>query len=108
MATEVYIYFPAADDMPVRGDMEIAVEDLFGRAARFAGGGGAAGYNLDFALADGEDVDAWVIRLRELLRAEGAGAGTYFDVYPDGWRAGQSWRRVAVFGADRWLTDADR
>lgn len=65
MATELYISFPSTDDMPVRGDMEIEVENFFGHAAKLnGGGGGEAGYNLDFALAPGVDVEPLVPRLR--------------------------------------------
>ena len=72
MATELYIYFPSADDMPVRGGMEIEVETFFGRAAKpTGGGGGEAGYNLDFALVPGEDVEPWLPRLLNNLARSG-------------------------------------
>jgi hypothetical protein len=59
-------------------------------------------------LADGEDVESWVTRLRDLLRSVGVGRGTFFEVYPDGWKPGMAWRRVEVFGSDRWVTERDR
>jgi hypothetical protein len=94
--------------MAIRGDLEIEVEDFFGSAAKYIGGGGGeAGYNIDYELAKGEDVETWVARLRDLLRSAGAGSGTFFEVYPDGWEPGMAWRRVEVFGSDRWITQRE-
>jgi hypothetical protein len=43
--------------------------------------------------------------LREFLKSAGAGRRTFFEVYPEEWEPGMAWRRVEVFGADRWLTE---
>jgi hypothetical protein len=108
MATEIYIYCPSGEEGACRDDLEYEVEAFFGSAARFSGAGsGARGFNLDYQLADGQDVESWVGRLREFLKHAKARPGTCFEVYPAGWKPGAAWRRVEVFGADRWLTERD-
>ena len=108
MATEIFIYCPSGEECACRDVLEDDVEDFFGDAARFSGAGsGLPGFHLDYELADGEDVESWVSRLREFLQQAGAGPSTFFEVFPEGWRPGMGWRRVEVFGADRWLTEDD-
>ena len=49
MATCLYIYCPSGEDGAIRCDLEIDIENFFGQAARnVGGGGGEAGFNLDF------------------------------------------------------------
>jgi hypothetical protein len=109
--TDVYIYSPPPTEGvegACRSDLEDAVEEFFGSAAEMTGAGsGSLGFNLDFALADGEDVESWVARLREFLKQANARPGTVFEVFPDGWEPGMAWRRVEVYGTDRWLTKRD-
>lgn len=111
MPTDIYIYSPPSVEGvegACRSDLEDALEDFFDRAAESTGAGsGALGFNLDYALADGEDVEAWVARLRAFLRQANARPGTAFDVFPTGWEPGMPWRRVEVYGTDRWLTKSD-
>ena len=105
MPTDIYIYCLSGEEGAIRGDLEYDVEEFFGAAARFSGArGGVPGFNLDFELADGEDVEAWVVRLRNFLKQENARPSTFFEVFPDGWKPAQAWRRVDLNGDDRWLT----
>ncbi len=109
MGTSIYIYCPTGEEGANRGDLEYEAEGFFGGAAKVTGGGGGSdGFNLDFELADGEDVDSWVVRLREFLLQANARPSTYFDVFPEEWEPGMPWRQVEVVGADRWLTERDR
>src|SRR5262249_56345904 len=106
MATDIFIYCPSGDEGAIRGDLEYDLEGFFGQAAICTGGGGGVdGFNLDYELCDGQDVDSWVARLREFLKQAGAGRRTFFEVYPEEWEPGMVWRRVEVFGADRWTTE---
>lgn len=109
MATDIYVYCPACDEESFRGDLEYDLEEFFGTAAANIGaGGGVDGFNLDYALRAGEDVEAWVARLRQFLAAsEVAGPSTFFEVFPDGYKEGIAWRRVDLKGGDRWLTERD-
>jgi hypothetical protein len=108
MATSIYLYCPSGEDGAIRADLEIDIENFFGRAAEnVGGGGGTAGFNIDFELAPSEDVESWVARLRDFLPKVDARPGTYFEVFPDGWQPGQSWRRVDLRGGDRWLTERE-
>ena len=108
MATDIYIYCPSGEEGAIRGDLEDDVEEFFGDAARFSGAGsGVMGFNLDFELAAGEDVESWVVRLRDFLIQANARPSTFFEVFPDGWEPGQAWRRVDLKGGDRWLTERD-
>jgi hypothetical protein len=106
VGVSIYIYFPAASEGAGRNDLEDDLEeDFFSGAAELTGAGsGVSGSNLDFELADGEDVEQWVIRLRDYLRQGEARPGTFFEVFPEGWEPGMAWRRVEVFGEDRRLT----
>ena len=105
MPTVIYIYCPSQGEGASRNDLEGAVAGFFGTAAEFAGGGNVSrGFNLDFELTDGEDVEEWVVRLREFLRQNHAPGGTLFEVFPDNWQPGMEWRRVEVYGTDRWLS----
>src|SRR5262245_18418428 len=110
MATVIFIYWPAGDEGgAIRGDLEYDVEEFFGEAAESTeGGGGVDGFHLDFVLCAGQDVDSWVTRLREFLKQAGAGPRTFFEVYAEDWKPGMAWRRVEVFGTDRWLTERKR
>lgn len=111
MPTDIYIYCPPHVEGVAgacRSDLEDAVEGFFGDAAELSGAGsGNLGFNLDFELADGEDVESWVVHLREFLKQADARPGTVFEVFPDGWEPGMAWRRVEVYGTDRWLTERD-
>jgi hypothetical protein len=51
-------------------------------------------------LAVGQDLKLWIVRL--LLRI-GVRPGTHFDVFAEGWRAGQRWQRIEVFGVSGWI-----
>jgi hypothetical protein len=70
-------------------------------------GSGKKGFNLDDELAAGEDPQAWADRLKPFPAGLGVRPGTVFTVSPDGWEPGMAWRRVEVFGTDRWLTEPD-
>ena len=106
MPTDIYVYCPAGEEGPIRGDLEWELEEFFGTAAFMSGGGGGLmGFNLDFELADGEDVELWTDRLKSFLAGIGVRPSTFFTVFPDGWEPGMPWRRVEVFGQDRWLTE---
>jgi hypothetical protein len=108
MVTDIYIYCPSGEAGACRGDLEYEVEEFFGSAARFSGAGsGERGFNLDFELADGEDVESWVVRLREFLQRADARPGTFFEVFPEDWEPGMAWRRVEVYGTERWLTERE-
>ena len=92
MATDIFIYCPAGDEGgAIRGDLEYAVEEFFGEAAESTGGGGGVdGFHLDFELCAGQDVDSWVMRLREFLKQAGAGPRTFFEVYAEDWKPGMA------------------
>lgn len=109
MPADIYVYCPAGEEEGlIRGDLEYELEEFFGEAALVSGGGGGLmGFHIDFELADGQDVDAWVERLKVFLVQVGVRPSTFFTVYPDGWEPGTPWRRVEVFGTDRWLTEKD-
>lgn len=109
MGLSIYIYFPAGEEGVGRNHLEDELEeDFFGRHAQLTGAGsGVPGSNLDFELADGEDVEQWVVRLRDYLRQWGVQPGTFFAVFAEDWEPGMAWPRVEVFGADRWLTERD-
>jgi hypothetical protein len=105
MPTSVYIFCPSGEEGASRGVLEDELEEFFGAAAELSGGGGGVkGFNIDFELADGEDVDEWVSRLRQFLVQLRVRRGTRIQVFPDGWEHGMSWRRVEVFGSDQWVT----
>ena len=110
MQHDIFLFFPDDDDaQPIRGDFEWELEELFGDAAiNTCGEGGKDGLLLAYELQDGQDVGAWVARLRELLGRTRAGPGTFFEVFPDDWGPGLPYRRVEVFGADGMLTDRPR
>jgi hypothetical protein len=79
--------------------LEEALEDFIGGTGELVGGGGgAAGSELSFELAAGEDAEAWVTRLCEFLRAAGVRHGTWLAVFPEGWEPHEPWRRVEVYG----------
>jgi hypothetical protein len=106
VATSIYIYCPAGEEGAARCDLEDDLEEFFGSAAECVGGGsGVKGFNIDFELADGEDVELWVSRLRQFLQQMRVRPSTYFSVYPDDWEEGMPRRRVEVFGEDGRLTD---
>ena len=108
MAANIYVYCPPGADGLPRGELEAELEEFFGGAAEDCGAGsGIKGFNLDYELAEGEDPNAWADRLKPFLAGLGVRPGTFFTVYPDGWVTGMAWRRVEVFGADRWLTEPD-
>ncbi len=108
MSTDIYIYGPAEDDGLERDDLEDALRGLLGPAGRLTGAGsGVGGYNVDLTLAAGENLEVWIARLADLLRQLGAGPGTFFEVYPTGWKPGLPWRRIEVDGEDRWLTERE-
>src|SRR5262245_28893058 len=89
MGANIYIYCPSGEEGAIRGELEDDVEAFFGDAAEFVGAlGGVPGFNLDFELADGEDVEAWVVRLRDFLKEANARPSTFFDVFPEGWEPG--------------------
>jgi len=91
----------------IRGNLEWDLEEFFGGAASQCGGSsGTEGFNLDFELAEGENLDHWVSRLREYLQQRPkTGRLTYFDALPEDWAPGKPKRRVQVFGEDRWITE---
>ena len=106
MAANIYIYCPAGADGLSRCNLEEELEAFFGGTAEDCGAGiGIAGFNLDYALAAGEDPHAWADRLKPFLAIIGVAHGTKFDVFSDGWEPGMEWRRVEVFGEDRRRTD---
>jgi hypothetical protein len=101
MGANIYIYCPAGEAGLSRLDLEEELEAFFGGAAEDVGAGtGAAGFNLDYELVDGEDPEQWAVRLRDFLRQVGVRAGTVFEVFATGWKPGMEWRRVEVFGGD--------
>ncbi len=107
MAANIYVYCPSGEEGLYRGKLEAELEDFFGTSAELCGGGGggAKGFNIDFELVDGEDLEAWVERLKSFLSNIGVRPSTFFTVHPDDWEPGMPWRRVEVFGEDRWLKE---
>lgn len=109
VATDIYIYGGSDEgDELYRDDLEDALRGLLGSAGQLTGAGsgiGSDGYNVDLSLHAGADVELWVGRLVALLRELGAGPGTFFEVFPDGYREGMAWRRVDLAGGDRLLTE---
>jgi hypothetical protein len=109
MSTSIYIYFPAGEKGASRNDLEDDLEDdFFGSAAEFVGSGsGLAGSNLDFELADDQDVDEWVTKLRVFLKEREVRPSTFFEVFDDEWEPGRPWLRVDVFGNTHLLTERE-
>lgn len=106
MAANIYVYCPVGSDGLSRCDLEEKLEAFFGVAAEDCGAGaGAAGFNLDYELAEDEDPHAWAERLKPFLASIGDRPGTTFDVFPAAWKPGMEWRRVEVFGGERRRTD---
>ena len=106
MAANIYIYCSAGGDGLARPDLEADLKAFFGTAAEDCGAGsGIAGFNLDYELANGEDLDVWASRLKAFLASIGVRRDTKFDVFPDGWEPGMEWRSVEVFGEDRRRND---
>src|SRR5262249_17204989 len=82
-----------------RAGLEDDIEEVLGPAGERAGRGtGAAGWNIDVALAEGVPHEPWVARLAAFLRERGVPPDTHFEVLPPGWVPGQPSRRVEVFG----------
>jgi hypothetical protein len=109
MGANIYVYCPSRKPGLSRCDLEEELETFFGNAAEDVGAGsGEAGFNLDYELAAGENVQQWADRLREFLKQIGVRPGTVFEVFVEGWKPGMAWRRVDVFGEDRWLTQRER
>lgn len=108
MGANIYVYCPSGVNGLARYDLEEALEEFFdGAAEDVGGGGGEAGFNLDYELVDGEDPDAWADRLKPFLEQIGVRSGTVFEVFADSWEPGMPWRRVEIFGTDRRLTERD-
>ena len=111
MAANIYIYFKSNDDDegPDRSDLEEELEVFFGNSAEDCGAGsGLGGFNLDFALTPGEEIDAWAGRLKKFLLHLGVDSQTYFDSFVDGWEPGMERRRVEIYGSDRRLSRDER
>lgn len=106
MPATIYVYCNSSDGSPDRCDLEEALEEFFGAEAEDCGAGtGCGGFNLDFAVADGVDLDVLANRLKEFLVLIGVDPSTYFDVFCDNWTPGMEWRRVEVYGKDQRLTE---
>ena len=98
MGADIYIYCPSGAPGAARGDLEYDVEEFIGDAGEVTGGGsGVQGFNIDLQLNDDQDLEHWVIRLRDFLRQQGARRGTYFTVYPPDWHPNMAQRRVEVY-----------
>jgi hypothetical protein len=106
MSTDIYVYAGMDDDELYRDDLEDALRGLAKDVGQVTGAGsGVEGFNVDLSLPDGEDIDAWTVRLVKLLKRLGAGPRTFFVVYPAGWKEGMPYRRVEVSGKDQWLPE---
>jgi hypothetical protein len=85
MAAIIYAYCPSGMEGLDRCDLEEELEAFFGDAAEDCGAGsGIDGFNLDYELAAGEDLQAWVDRLKQFLARIGVRPGTAFTRIP-GW-----------------------
>ena len=99
LAATIYIYCPADGPGLSRADLEEQLDAFFASAAENVGSGAAQnGFNLDYELADGEDVNQWADSLLKFLTGLGVRAGTTFDAFPDAWEEGMAFRRVEVWG----------
>jgi hypothetical protein len=73
---ELYLYFPPGLTL-ARDQLEDEIQTFLGERGEVTGNGsGAAGSNVDIAIADDADVDAIVHGLSELLRSLGLPPGT--------------------------------
>src|SRR5262245_60210682 len=112
MSTNIYVYAGLDDDDELyRDDLEDALTGLVKGVGQLTGAGTSfegSGFNVDLSLPAGEDIDAWTVRLVELLKRLGAGPRTFFEVYPSGWKQGMPYRRVEVSGKDRWLNEQEQ
>jgi hypothetical protein len=88
MPAEIFIPCPSGEEGAIRGDLEYDVEEFFGTVARFNGGGGVPGVNLDLELVAGEDVETWVVHLQDFLKQVNARPNTLFEIFPLGGRVG--------------------
>jgi hypothetical protein len=104
MSAKIYLYCPAEMDGPSRLDLEEELETFFGGLATTWGTGLGCFY-LAFAIARGQDPHAWADRVKRFLLRFGVPPGSYFEVFPDGWKPGMEWRQVEVFGKDRRRSD---
>jgi hypothetical protein len=106
MGGNIYVYVPATDDGLDREDLADELEAFFGDAAEDCGAGsGKGGFNLDFELVEGSDVNAWADRLKPFLARLKIPRGSAFTVFPDEWELGMEWRSVCVYGEDQRRTD---
>ena len=98
MSVEIHIYCPRGKSGVARGDLEFDLEEFLGTAGEITGGGsGIEGFNIDLALAEGENWESWVARIRDFLRQQKVRPGTYFNVFPPDWTPGMEHRRVEVY-----------
>ncbi len=105
MSADVYIYCQAGEEGAARADLEYDLEAFLGPAGEITGGGsGVEGFNIDLALAAGEDLELWIGRLKEFLQRAAVRQSTFFEVFPAGWEPGMEWRRFEVFGGETRLT----
>jgi hypothetical protein len=105
VGADIYIYCPSGEEGAARGDLEYDLENFLGSAGEITGGGaGTKGYNIDIALADGEDLEQWISRLKGFLQLAGVRKSTFFEVFPPDWEPGMEWRRFEVFGGETHLT----
>src|SRR5262245_33672364 len=105
MSTDIYIYGGIDSDAELYRDvLEDGLRGLLKGAGQLTGAGsGVEAFNVDVSLADGQDVDSWIVQLLELLKRLGAGPRTFFELYPSGWKEGMPYRRVEVSGKDQWF-----
>jgi hypothetical protein len=97
----VNIMFPAGRKGAGPFELKDQLADFFGPAAQFLGHGDAPDGSGDvlFEFADDENVEPWLTRLCDFLRAAGARRKTFLAVFPDG--PGGEWQRVDVYGSQR-------
>lgn len=108
MAANIYVYCPAGTDGLSRCDLEEALEGFFGGAAEDCGAaavtwGSTSTTNWRPARICSCGLTAssrsWLASAYDKARSSPS--------YADGWEPGTAWRRVEVFGTDRWLTEPD-
>jgi hypothetical protein len=109
VAVNVNIMFPAKPTGAGRFETEEDMMTFFSPVAEYFGFGTSSDGSTDVSLGipDGEDVEEWLARMCDLLRAVGAHPDTFMAVFPEGNRPGDGWRRVDLKGGDRWVTEPD-
>jgi hypothetical protein len=107
VAANIYIFCSSGVDDLTRRDLEKELKAfLRGAVENREAGGGNAGCNLHYEVASGH-YSVTCDRVKAFLADRCVRPGMVLELFPDGWQPGMPWRRVEIFGADRWVTERE-